>query len=182
LHDRHVVDKLALVICEHAETRNELLKIGHSVYMSQRLIIPLLCAATVAFASSSSAPREVPEKAPTARNNKSAFASSFKVDVAHGVNFTLDVSNNTSRMAELRFPSGRTHDFVVLDETGKEVWRWSDGRMFTQGLQNKLVKSRQKAVFAERWERPNVHGRFTAVAILASENLPVQQRAEFELK
>ena len=150
--------------------------------MSQRLIIPLLCAATVAFASSSSAHREVPDKAPAARHNKSAFASSFKVNVAHGVDFTLDVSNNTSKMAELRFPSGRTHDFVVLDQTGKEVWRWSNGRMFTQVLQNKLIKSRQKAVFAERWEKPNVHGKFTAVAILASENLPVQERVEFELK
>ncbi len=151
--------------------------------MSKRLIIPLLCAATVAFASSSPANKDAPEKDPVSRNHKSApFASSFKVNVAHGVNFTLDVSNNTNKMAELRFPSGRTHDFVVLDQTGKEVWRWSNGRMFTQGLQNKLIKSRQKAVFAERWERPNVHGRFTAVAILASENLPVQERAEFELK
>lgn len=151
--------------------------------MSQRLIIPLLCAATVAFASSSSAPKEVPEKTPVSHHNKSApFASSFKVNVTHGVNFTLDVSNNTNKMAELRFPSGRTHDFVVLDQTGKEVWRWSNGRMFTQGLQNKLIKSRQKAVFAESWERPNVHGKFTAVAILVSENLPVQQTAEFELK
>jgi hypothetical protein len=151
--------------------------------MSKRLIIPLLCAATVAFASSSSANKEVPEKASVTGSNKSApFVSSFKVNVAHGVNFTLDVSNNTNRMAELRFPSGRTHDFVVLDQAGREVWRWSNGRMFTQGLQNKLIKSRQKAVFAESWERPNVHGRFTAVAILASENLPVKQTAEFELK
>lgn len=150
--------------------------------MSQRLIIPLLCAATVAFASSSSAHREVPERTSVTHGNKTAFASSFTVNVKHGVNFTLDVSNNTSKMAELRFPSGRTHDFVVLDQTGKEVWRWSNGRMFTQGLQNKLIKSRQKAVFAESWEKPTVHGKFTAVAILASENLPVQQRAEFELK
>jgi hypothetical protein len=160
------------------------LSVGQSVFMSNRLIIPLLlCAATVAFASSSSSHKADPTKKSVGRHHDSAtIASSFTVSVRDGVDFTLEVKNNTNRMVELRFPSGMTHDFVVLDESGKEVWRWSAGRMFTQSLQNKLIKSHDSAVFADRWAASNAHGKFTAVAILASENHPVEERVGFELK
>jgi hypothetical protein len=151
--------------------------------MSNRLIIPLLCAASVAFVSGSSSHNEDTTKNPLERHQKAAsLASTLAVNVKNGVHFTLDVRNNSTRMVELRFANGRTHDFVVLDESGREVWRWSNGRMFTQSLQNKLIKSREKAVFTDKWTASNMHGKFTAVAILASENHPVEQRVEFALR
>ena len=85
-------------------------------------------------------------------------------------------------MIELRFPNGRTHDFYVLDESGTEVWRWSKGRMFTQTIQNKLIKSKDNALFVDKWDAANAHGKFTAVAVLASVNHPVEERAEFALR
>jgi len=85
-------------------------------------------------------------------------------------------------MIELRFPNGMTHDFYVLDESGTEVWRSSTGRMFTQALQNKLIKSKDNAVFVDNWDAANAHGKFTAVAVLASVNHPVEERAEFALR
>ena len=54
--------------------------------------------------------------------------------------------------------------------------------MFTQAIQNKLVKSNDSALFADVWNGRNAHGKFTAVAILASENHPVQERVEFALR
>ena len=146
-------------------------------------VILLLCAACVAFASSSSVRRQSPNKNSIEHHRTTAaVASSFAVDVKNGVEFKLDVRNNTKRMVELRFPNGMTHDFVVFDEGGKEVWRWSSGRMFTQAIQNKLVKSNDSAVFADTWNGKNAHGKFTAVAILSSENHPVEQRVEFALR
>ena len=152
--------------------------------MSNRLIIPLLCAASVAFFSGSASHKEAQQKTPVVRHHKDAglVASSFAVNVKNGVQFSLDVRNNTSRMVELRFPNGMTHDFVVLDEGGREVWRLSDGKMYTQTLQNKLIKSRDDAMFADSWAGRNMHGKFTAVAILRSENHPVEQRVEFALR
>lgn len=152
--------------------------------MSNRLIIPLLCAASVAFFSGSTSHKDAQESAPVVRHHRDVgeIASSFAVNVKNGVQFSLDVRNNTSRMVELRFPNGMTHDFVVLDESGREVWRLSNGKMFTQALQNKLIKSRDDAVFADSWAGRNAHGKFTAVAILASENHPVEQRVEFALR
>jgi hypothetical protein len=143
----------------------------------------LICAACVAFASSSTVRKQAPNKNSAERRQHSeALASSFAVNVKNGVQFKLDVRNNTKKMVELRFPNGMTHDFVVYDDTGKEVWRWSDGRMFTQSMQNKLVKSNDSAVFADEWSGRNAHGKFTAVAILPSENHPVEERVEFALR
>ena len=85
-------------------------------------------------------------------------------------------------MLELNFPSGKTHEFIVQDESGKEVWRWSKSRMFTQGMQNKLVKSKEIAEFSERWNAENLKGKFTAIALLPSDNHPIEERVTFELK
>ena len=85
-------------------------------------------------------------------------------------------------MVELRFRDGKTHDFYVQDACGTEVWRWSKSRMFTQGVQNKLVKSKDVAVFSEQWNPSNAHGKYVAFAVLPSANHPIEERVEFELK
>lgn len=48
--------------------------------------------------------------------------------------FTFEVENSGSEPVELTFRSGKRIDVVVTDTTGTEVWRWSDGRMFTQAI------------------------------------------------
>lgn len=137
----------------------------------------------MAFASSSSGHKQPPPSSPVdPAHPGAALDASLAVKVTDGVRFTLNVRNNGSRMIELRFPNGKTHDFYVLDESGVEVWRWSKGRMFTQTLQNKLIKAKDNVLFVDKWDAANAHGKFTAVAVLASVNHPVEEKAEFELK
>ena len=146
-------------------------------------VLLLLCAACVAFASSSSVRRQPLSKNSVEHHRTTAaVASSFNVDVKNGVEFKLDVRNNTKKMVELRFADGQTHDFVVLDESGKEVWRWSNERMFTQAMQNQLVKGKETATFSEDWDAKNMHGKFTAIALLKSNNHPIEERVDFDLK
>ena len=151
--------------------------------MTNRLVIPLLCCASaVAFARGTTQHKSTLAASTTDKHSNSALTSTFTVNASNGVEFTLDVRNNTKRMLELRFPTGKTHDFIVQDESGKEVWRWSKSRMFTQGMQNKLVKSKDVAVFSEGWKAENMHGKFVALALLPSGNHPIEERVEFELK
>lgn len=151
--------------------------------MPNRLIIPLLFAASVAFARGSSGHKESTTATTQHQQQKGTpVASSFSVDVRDGLRFELSVANNTKKMIELRFPTGQTHDFAVIDARGNEVWRWSDGRMFTQALQNKLVKARDTAVYASSWDAEKMHGTFTAIATLRSDNHPIEQRVQFALK
>ena len=117
----------------------------------------------------------------TAPSHDTAIAASTRVSVNHGVDLTLHVTNLHDRDIELRFPTGQTHEFVVVDSSGREIWRASNGRLFTQSLQNRLLGSRATITFADRWEATGRSGRFTAVSTLRSENHPVEERVDFVL-
>jgi hypothetical protein len=153
--------------------------------MNFRIVAALLTAAAVAFACgprshSSASVVEHPQhhkhgaKAPL-------FASSLDVTVDREVSFALKVTNVAEKRLELTFPSGQTHEIVVFDTTGRPVWRWSEGRLFTQALQNRVVGSDDSVTFEERWSPEGLHGTFTAVATLRAANFPVEQRTEFTL-
>lgn len=98
-----------------------------------------------------------------------------------GVRFDFTVSNTGNKKLEVSFPSGQTHDVVVLDSLGREVWRWSEKRVFTAALQNKVMREHDTLSFADEWSAA-APGRYTAVATLASANFPLQQKAEFVVR
>lgn len=106
------------------------------------------------------------------------LAASLDVNIAEGVRFEFRVTNTGEKKLEVNFPSGQTHELVVLDTLGREVWRWSAGRMFTQALQNKVLRTSDALAYAGRW-RDAPRGRYVAVATLASANYPMEQRTEF---
>lgn len=99
-------------------------------------------------------------------------------DVAKGIRFDFRVTNAGGGKVEMHFPSGQTHDVVVLDTTGREVWRWSSGRIFTQLMQNRILRSADTIAFDERWKDPP-RGQYVAVARLESANYPMEQRTAF---
>lgn len=107
--------------------------------------------------------------------------SSLDVRVDGGVSFALHVTNQASKSLELTFPDGQTHDIVVIDGVGREVWRWSQGRLFTQALQNRVIAHSETVSYEGEWSPRDTHGTFTAVASLRSENHPVEQRVQFTL-
>jgi len=118
--------------------------------------------------------------------NAPPVEAALDVSVGTTVNFAFRVTNNEPRKLEIRFPTGQTHDIVVMDSIGREVWRWSSGRMFTQSLLNRILATNATLAWQATWKsesgRPAPPGRYVAVASLLSENKPLQQRVEFELR
>lgn len=171
--------------------------------MNRRLIISLLCAGALAFAcgprSRTQAPAAlasalpVPSAVattprPSASRRESRSAGDAKVDShllinvsKHAVRFALQVKNVGHKHVELNFPDGRAYDFAVLDASGREVWRWSTGRMFTQGVQNRLLGTGESMDAGATWSGAGAPGRYTVVATLHSSNFPSEQRSEFVL-
>jgi hypothetical protein len=108
------------------------------------------------------------------------LASSLDVRVAGGdVRLVFHVTNRAAQRLELTFGSGQLYDFAILDSSGREVWRWSSGRMFTQALQTRLLDPNETLTFEEQWHPAGRAGSFTAVATLRSTTHPVEQRVDF---
>jgi hypothetical protein len=93
------------------------------------------------------------------------------------MSFALEVKN-TGKRSEVRFNSGKTHDFVVLDELNREVWRWSEGRLFTQSLQTKQLKTGDAVRYTATWDDA-VPGNYRVVAELNSDTNPVSIERAF---
>jgi hypothetical protein len=103
------------------------------------------------------------------------------VRVGDEVRFSFNVANAGRRRVAVKFPSGQTHDIVVVDSTGREVWRWARGRVFTEALQYRMIGGGDTLLLEEGWEQPSAQGRLVAIAVLKSTNYPIEHRVEFTL-
>jgi hypothetical protein len=151
--------------------------------MTNRLTIPLLCAASVvAFARGTTTHKATLAETPVKTHSKAELSTKLTVKSGDVVELNLSVRNNTKKMVELRFPSAKTHEFVLVNSRGAEVWRSGKQRTYTQVMQAKLVKSKDIAVYSEEFNASKLHGHYTAIAKLVSENHPIEERVEFDLK
>lgn len=111
------------------------------------------------------------------------LAASFQIQPAgDSVAFVLAVTNATQAPLALEFRSGQSYDFAVADG-GREVWRWSAERMFTQALRGETLAPGQTLTWREVW-RPDasLRGRsLTATARLTSASHPLERTQTFRL-
>lgn len=152
--------------------------------MRSRLIALLLCAGALVLACGPRAHSNETSTSAAQRQsdmNGNLLATSLNVTVEGNVQFAFHVTNNTEKKIELHFPSSQTHDFAVVDAGGREVWRWSSDRMFTQAMQTRLLGARESMKVEEEWKPASTKGTFTVVAKLTSRNHPLEERIEFTI-
>jgi len=167
---------------------------------ARTVLIPLLCVGAIALAcgprahsqaslvslnlaNRPTASRQQQKPARKKESSVTKITPSFTVQVdGDALQFSLEVTNVGKKNVELTFPDGQTHDFAVLDSAGREVYRWSATRMFTQSLQNRTIESGETLRIAERATTALPHGSYVAVATLRSTNFPMQERVTFELR
>ncbi|MEP7000854.1 MAG: BsuPI-related putative proteinase inhibitor [bacterium] len=174
--------------------------------MNSRLIISLLCAGAFALACGSLTRHEdadahasrttahvasalnvvdVPRHSQARKRHDDVPRVNGKFDVKvepHTLHFALKLTNDSKSNVELSFPNGQQYEFTVLDSVGREVYRWGEGRMFTQSVQNKQIDGDQTMRIDESAAMTLPHGKYVAVATLRSSNFPMKQSSAFELR
>ncbi len=149
--------------------------------MPPRILAALLLALTVGYACS---PRAHSSEGPVRHRDADAppVSSDLAVRVGDDVTFALSVLNESGKKIEITFPNGQTHEIVVKDSLGRERWRWSEGRMFTQTLRNSLVDDGDTLQYQDSWTPALPPGTYVAIASLTSATHPMQSSATFTLR
>ena len=71
---------------------------------------------------------------------------------------------------------------VVTDSAGREVWQWSNGRIFTQSVRNKQLGAGESMRVSESWDKHNaLPGHYSVTATLKSSNYPRVSHGAFAI-
>lgn len=95
------------------------------------------------------------------------------------IRFELNISNTGPETVELQFTSGQKVEFRIY-KTDQEIWRWGDGRMFTQALEGESIDPGEEVSFTGTWDDP-APGQYTVEAELAARNVELSERTELTI-
>ncbi len=94
---------------------------------------------------------------------------SLTVTVGATVTFSLTVTNTSDAPTTITFPDGRQVDVAVFADDGDDpIWRWSEGRMFTQAVEHLELEPGGSRSWTREWIDPSP-GHLRAVAELVAE-------------
>lgn len=147
---------------------------------------PILLAAFTfaAFLASSAGGAEAPS--PGAERPNPILALQIhgsKLSLGEPVRITLEITNRSPETVRLTFSTGQRFDLSLENASGREVWRWSDGRLFTQALGEEVLKPSSGALrFDATIPAPRSQGRYTLHGQITSTNLTLRASAPFQVR
>lgn len=69
------------------------------------------------------------------------------------IQMTLKVFNYGETEVTLNFTTSQRYDFSITNNSGKEIWRWSKGKMFTQMMGDEVVgPGKRELVYQTKFE------------------------------
>lgn len=108
--------------------------------------------------------------------------SSLEVETGEErAHFILHVTNPTAETVTLHFSTGQRFDFVVRTREGEEIWRWSEGRFFTQALGTETIPPDETLTHDVTWDPEGRTGVFTAIGIVPARNRTIRRSVEFRV-
>ncbi|HEY3375552.1 MAG TPA: BsuPI-related putative proteinase inhibitor [Candidatus Aquicultor sp.] len=107
----------------------------------------------------------------------SAKISSENVRPGQRLKVTLNVLNTASQVRELTFNTGQKYDLLIKEKEGRNVWRWSAGKMFSQMIETVRLGPGKSVSYEAEWpgtgslERPLKPGTYTVTANITANDL-----------
>jgi len=111
------------------------------------------------------------------------LSSTLDATVTNGaVTFTFVVSNDSFPAVNIGFSSGQSYDFEIYAPGGRLVWRWSEGKAFTEVFRQETLGPKKTLTYIEQWKpTSSTTGDYTAVATLASFNVRSANKVAFRV-
>jgi hypothetical protein len=96
------------------------------------------------------------------------FSATLVENDAGGLSASMRLVLGIAEPVELVFNDSQEYDFAIWDETGKAVYRWSDGRAFAQAVAVKTVSGELRYEARVELARPLPDGRYVLEAWLTT--------------
>ena len=82
------------------------------------------------------------------------IAHELQVEERRGrLHITLTVTNDGDAPYVIEHKDGQEYEFILFDKRGKILWRWSDGRTFTQALSTSTVDAHRSVTYEAEIDR-----------------------------
>ncbi|MBS2968354.1 hypothetical protein J9317_06225 [Metabacillus sp. KIGAM252] len=88
--------------------------------------------------------------APMEKTNQVLLKASAEESIDQAI-LKLTIHNDTDRKKIFTFQTGQTYELTVLDSEGKEMYKYSKGKMFTQAIRELALQPGEKKVYQEVW-------------------------------
>jgi len=87
---------------------------------------------------------------------------------------TFKIFNYTEEDIVFHFNTSQRYDFIIEDEEGKEIWCWSEGRMFAMMLgEETLGPTNPEIIYATEYKGKLGSGYYKVTGILVAKDRPM---------
>jgi len=94
--------------------------------------------------------------------------------VGEPIKMTLRIFNYTEEDIAFHFNTGQRYDFIIEDEEGSKIWRWSEGRMFAQMLGEEILEpNNPEIIYATEYKGKLNPGYYKITGILVAKDRPM---------
>ena len=103
--------------------------------------------------------------------------------IGEPITIVLKVFNYTEEKITFQFNTSQRYDFIIEDEEGIEVWRWSKDRMFAMALGEEILRpSNPEVICTEEYKGKLSPGYYKVTGIFIAKDRPMSGSIIIEVK
>ena len=94
--------------------------------------------------------------------------------VGEPIKITLKIFNYTEEEITFHFNTGQRYDFIIEDEEGSKIWRWSEDKMFTMVLGEEILgPTNPEVIYTAEYKGMLSPGYYKVTGILVAKDRPM---------
>ncbi len=103
--------------------------------------------------------------------------------VGEPITMMLKVFNYTEEEMTFHFNTSQRYDFIIEDEEGSKIWRWSEGKMFAQMLGEEILRpNNPEIIYATEYKGKLGSGCYKVTGIFIAREKPMSGSIIIEVK
>ena len=104
----------------------------------------------------------------------SMMTDKISYSVSEPIIMTVKIFNYTEEDIVFYFNTSQRYDFIIEDEEGNEVWRWSQDMMFTMALGEKtLGPTNTEVIYTTEYTNKLIPGYYKIIGVFVAQGRPM---------